>query len=118
MKRFTCSGKVDHPVFFPADMIKLMYDHGPKVFNKCMFGKQGARGLEEFWKASEYVLRDHPHLDRSALHCSIPIMIHGDMARIYKVSSTRASIRARRMPTIMQHFENQLGLQTIDKLLG
>ncbi len=84
--------EVDHAVLMPTIVTREAYEHGPSVFGRCIIGPRGDDALHEFWSnsaRSEWA-KVHPHLrGEQAWRTTVPIWLHGDMARIYKAISKR-----------------------------
>ena len=79
--------EVDHPVLMPVDLVQEIWDTGPALFQRSMVGPRGGQTVKDFWSAtrdSDWV-KSHPHLKHDDLSTTIPLWIHGDMARVYKV---------------------------------
>jgi hypothetical protein len=79
--------EVDHPALMPVDLVQEIWDTGPALFQRSMVGPRGGQTVKDFWSAtrdSDWV-KSHPHLQHDDLSTTIPLWIHGDMARVYKV---------------------------------
>ena len=89
--------EADHAVLMPVDVVREAHEHGPEVYNRVIVGTQGDTAMYDFWKNSnskqDWVQR-HPHVgDESTWYTTVPVWLHGDMARIYKVMQVRTLLK-------------------------
>ena len=75
-----------HPIFWPRDIAHEAWSAGPMVFERSFLGPHFG-SVETFWNhvLGQEWAENHPHVDRSNLKNSIPIRVHGDAARAFKV---------------------------------
>ena len=74
------------PIIDPVNLVQHMWEAGPRVFRSCMIGAPNDELLREYWSRSADFgwLKSHPHRpDPSDHHRTIPIRLHGDMARAF-----------------------------------
>ena len=79
--------QIKHPVMMPSTVVKEMWRASPKVFGRCMIGNRGSSFIREYWHRQRFQdwVQQHPFLqDRRLWHKTIPVWVHGDIARIFQ----------------------------------